>query len=364
MTSLFDPISFRSGAVAPNRIALAPMTNSQSHDDGALGDDELAWLARRADGGFGIVETCAAMVGWDGKGFAGQLGVHDDAMLPGLTRLATRIQSGGSLALVQLYHGGVRAPESLTGLQPWSASAFTDPHPKFEAPRGATLDDIHRVIQQFVDAAVRSHRAGFAGVELHGAHGYLLSQFLSSTMNLRDDEWGGSIENRARLVRECTRRIRAAVPPPFLVGVRLSPEDFAYAKGIDLDETVQVARWLADDGVDFLHLSLWNVNANTKKRPDQHPLPLFREAVPRDVRLFVAGEIWTHDEADRMLAAGADVVALGRSAILNPEWPRHAVDASWQPLRPPMARSELAARGVGPVFVDYLKRWKNFVGEE
>jgi 2,4-dienoyl-CoA reductase-like NADH-dependent reductase (Old Yellow Enzyme family) len=363
MTSLFDPISFRCGAVASNRLALAPMTNSQSHDDGSLGDDELAWLARRVDGGFGMIATCAAFVAMDGKGFAGQLGVHDDRMVPGMTRLAERIARSGALGVVQLYHGGVRASSALTGEQPWSASTFTDPSPRFEVPRAATLDDIHRVLDQFTAAAVRSHRAGFAGVELHGAHGYLLSQFLSSTMNTRNDGWGGTIDNRARLVREATRRIRAAVPASFLVGVRLSPEDYGYARGLDLDESIQVARWLADDGADFVHLSLWNVHDHTKKRPEQHALPLFRAAVPAEVRLLVAGEVWTRAEAAGVLAHGGDVVALGRSAILNPDWPRLAVDPAWSPLRPPMSRADLANLGVGPTFIDYLKRWKGFVAD-
>jgi 2,4-dienoyl-CoA reductase-like NADH-dependent reductase (Old Yellow Enzyme family) len=360
---LFQPISFRSGAVAPNRLALAPMTNSQSHDDGALGDDELAWLARRADGGFGMIATCAAFVAMDGKGFAGQLGVHDDAMLPGMTRLAERIQVGGGLGIVQLYHGGVRASKAFTGEQPWSATVFTDPSPRFEVPRAATADDIERVLAQFTAAAVRSHRAGFAGIELHGAHGYLLSQFLSRTMNTRSDGWGGDLVGRARLLREAARRIRAAVPAPFLVGVRISPEDFGYARGLDLDESLQIAQWLCEDGIDFLHLSLWNVHHNTKKRPEAHPLPLFRAVVPAAVRLLVAGEIWTRDEAETVLAQGGDVAALGRSAILNPDWPRLAADPAWAPVRPPMTRADLAARGVGPTFADYLTRWKGFVAD-
>src|SRR5690242_14017086 len=104
MTSLFDPIEFRGGTSARNRLALAAMTNLQSQPDGLLGDDELNWLARRADGGFGIVTTCAAFVALDGKAWAGQLGIHDDACIPGLTRLAARIHEGGALAMVQLFH--------------------------------------------------------------------------------------------------------------------------------------------------------------------------------------------------------------------------------------------------------------------
>jgi len=361
MSSLFDPIRFRGGATAPNRLALAPMTNLQSHDDGTLGDDELAWLARRADGGFGVVSTCAAFVGVDGKGFPGQLGVHDDSCLPGLTRLAERLGADGSLSLVQLYHGGVRAPSKLTGAQPWSASVFHEEHKSFETPRAATEADLARVIEQFAAATVRSHRAGFGGVELHGAHGYLLSQFLSRTMNQRDDAWGGSLEGRARLVRETTRAVRAAVPAPFVVGVRLSPEDFGFARGLDLDETLQVARWLCDDGVDFIHLSLWDVHARTTKRPDQHPLPLFRELCPADVRLFAAGQVWIRQDAEIVLEHGGDVAVIGRAAVGNPDWPREATDPAWSPRRPPYPAEDLHARAVSATFVDYLRKWKGFV---
>jgi 2,4-dienoyl-CoA reductase-like NADH-dependent reductase (Old Yellow Enzyme family) len=141
----------------------------------------------------------------------------------------------------------------------------------------------------------------------------------------------------------------------FTVGVRLSPEDFGNARGLDLDESVQTARWLADDGVDFVHASLWHALDNTKKRPHQHALPLFRAALPPDVALLVAGSIWTRSEADQMLDRGADGVALGRSAIVNPDWPRHAADPAWLPLRPPVTIAELRERGLSPRFAEYMR---------
>jgi len=362
MSSLFDPITFRGGAVAPNRLGLAPMTNLQSHEDGTLGDDELAWLARRADGGFGVVSTCAAFVALDGKGFPGQLGIHDDRCLPGLERLAARLGRGGALSIVQLYHGGVRAPSKLTGAQPWSAGVFHEDGKSFEVPRAATEIDLARVLDDFTAAAIRAERAGFGGVELHSAHGYLFSQFLSATMNQRGDDWGGApFAHRARLLREATRRVRAAVAAPFVVGVRVSPEDFGYAKGLDLDETLELARWLCEDGVDYIHLSLWEYHAKTKKRPDHHPLTLFRAAVPREVPLFAAGQIWTRPEAEAVLDLGGDVAVIGRAAVGNPDWPRDATSTIWEPRRPPYPAADLNAAAVSPVFVEYLRRWKGFV---
>jgi 2,4-dienoyl-CoA reductase-like NADH-dependent reductase (Old Yellow Enzyme family) len=350
VTDLFASLSFRCGAWAKNRVVLAAMTNCQSEADGSLGEAELRWLERRARGGFGIVTTCAAHVSRDGQGFPGQLGVYDDALLPGLGRLASALRAHETLALVQLYHGGLRA---LPALDRFSAVAS-------EGVRAATEDDIARVIEDFAAAAARAERAGFSGVEIHGAHGYLLTQFLSAS-NTRQDRWGGSFENRARLVLEVTRGVRERVRPTFVVGVRLSPEDFGNARGLDLDESLALAAALAEEPVDFVHASLWNAHKNTTTRPEAHAATLFREALPHDVAVIVAGSLWTRADAESMLARGADLVALGRAAIVNPDWPREAQDPSWEPRRPPLTPAELHARDVSDPFVKYLRNWKNFV---
>ena len=358
---LYEPFTLRSGAVVPNRIALAPLTNGQSLPDGRLGDDELNWLARCADGGFGLVETCATYVAHDGKAWDGQLGVDRDDDIPGLTRLAERIRRGGGLAIVQLFHGGVRATQRLTGEQVWSASTWHEDSPGFEVPRPATAADLARVIEQFAQAARRVQRAGFDGVELHAAHGYLFSQFLSATMNPRSDGWGGDLVGRARLVREATRAVRDRVGPRFTVGVRLSLEDWGSARGLDLDDSLQVARWLCDDGADFLHASLWRSDQMTKKRPDQHPVALLRAQLPREVAVIACGGLWTVADAIAVRERGADLVAFGRAAICNPDWPIASRAPDWQPRRPPLTRAELAERSVSPIFIGYLTKWKNFV---
>jgi 2,4-dienoyl-CoA reductase-like NADH-dependent reductase (Old Yellow Enzyme family) len=360
---LHEPLTLPSGLVLPNRIAVAPMTNLQSLPDGRLGDDELAWLARRADGGFGLVSTCAAYVALDGKAWDGQLGVDRDDQLPGLARLASRIRRGGAVAIAQLFHGGVRAASKLTGEQVWSASTWNEDGASFEVPRAATVDDIEHVIERFAAAAVRVQRAGFDGIELHAAHGYLLSQFLSATMNPRDDGWGGELAGRARLVREVLRACRERTGTGFTIGVRLSLEDYGHARGLDLDDNLQVARWLAEGGADFVHVSLWDAAAMTKKRPAEHAIPLVRAALPERVAIFAAGSIWSRADAERLVERGASVVALGRAAILDPDWPRHACVAEWEPVRPPITRAQLLERAVSPVFAQYLSRWKNFVAD-
>ncbi len=353
---LFDPLTLRSGLVLPNRVALAPLTNMQSMPDGLLGDDELAFLARRADGGFGLVSTCAAYVGLDGKAWPGELGVDRDACLPGLTRLAARIKAGGAAAIVQLFHGGVRADATLTGEPTWSATTWTEDTPGFVPPRAGTAADFDRAIAQFVDAAARCQAAGFDGVELHGAHGYLISQYLSRAMN------PGPLEVRAQMVRAITRQIRARCGAGFTLGIRLSLEDFGQAKGMDLDDNLQVAAWLAEDGADFLHASLWDVTRMTTKRPDAHPITLVRAAVPRDVAVIACGKIWTRADAEAALDRGADVVALGRSGIINPAWPKD-IAAGKEIQRAPVTRAELLDRAVSPLFVGYLTKWKNFIAD-
>ncbi|MBL0696737.1 NADH:flavin oxidoreductase [Comamonas sp. JC664] len=358
MTDLFSPLELRKGVIAPNRIWLAPLTNTQSHPDGTLSDAELRFLAMRADGGFGLVETCAVYVAQDGKAWPGELGVHDDAMLPGMKRLAARIHEGGALIAAQLFHGGLRANPDVSQREVWSASAYDA---EGIHCREATEADIEGTLQAFADAARRCEAAGFDVVELHGAHGYLLSQFLSNVFNRRTDRWGGALENRWRLLQETVRAVKRAAPS-LVLSVRLSTEDARQARGIDLDESLEVARMLQAEGVEILHLSLWKAALNTQKRPDQHATPLFRQAVGPDMRIVVAGEVRTREEAEAQLARGADAVAVGRAAIANHDWPRRVQRGAALQV-PPLSPTTLHAEGLSDVFVKYMRNWRDFVAD-
>jgi len=359
---VFDPWTFeRSQRVSSNRLAVAAMTNMQSHDDGTLSDEELRWLARRAQGGFGIVTTCAAHVRADGQGWDGELGAFDDAQLPGLTQLADALAAHGALGMVQLFHGGARAPSRLTGQQPWSASAF-QLRPSSEATRAATEAEILETIEAFAAAAARCEAAGFAGVELHGAHGYLLCQFLGRLTNPRSDRWGGPrLQDRARLLLETLRAVRERCSERFIVGVRISPE--IQDMGVDVDESQRLARWLAEQGADFVHVSLWDAWQPTRKYPDQTtPLTTtFREALPQGCPLMVAGGVWTPAQARELFAQGADFVAMARAAIGNPDWPKLARSEGYTPMRPPFTPSALAEAELSPAFIAYMRRWAGFV---
>ena len=358
MSKLLTPMTFANGQQAPNRLWLAPMTNGQSHDDGRLSDDELRWLLQRARGGFSVIESCATHVSQEGQGWEGELGIFDDAHIPGWTRLADAIHDHDALLIAQIFHGGCRAMVQPDGPYRWSASEIqTDDGPV----RAATDEDIEGVIDAFADAARRAHQAGADGVELHGAHGYLLCQFLSTDTNRRTDQWGGSIDHRARLIRRTLQACRAATDDDFIIGARLSPENFGDLQGLDLDESLQVAQWLADDGADFIHISLWDAAQNTSKYPDQHPATLFRDALPDDVPLITAGQVWTHDDALAQLDRGADAVALGRGAIANPAWPKRVAKDGEDPTRPPLSEEALLERGLNQDFVDYMRNWPGFV---
>jgi 2,4-dienoyl-CoA reductase-like NADH-dependent reductase (Old Yellow Enzyme family) len=359
MPDLFSPLALTRGPAMKNRFMLAPLTNTQSHADGRLAEEELHWLAMRATGGFAVVSTCASHVQAVGQGFPGQLGIWSDAHLEGLTRLAATLKARQSVAIVQLHHAGVRAPASLIGGRPVAPSEDAATN-----ARALSLDEVHRLRDDFIAGAVRAERSGFDGVELHGAHGYLLCEFLSAESNRRSDEYGGSFENRMRLVFEIIEGIRGRCRPDFTLGIRLSPERF----GIRLAEARELFRRLVADGrVDFIDLSLWDVFKTPNEEEFAHrPLiDWFTELERGSVRVGVAGKILDARTARRCLAHGADFVVVGRGAVLHHDFPlRVRADADFAAIDTPVPREYLHAQGLSPTFVDYMKNWKGFVREE
>jgi len=353
MTKLTDPLSLRSGATLKNRFVLSPLTNLQSHPDGVLSEDEFRWLTMRAAGGFALTMTCAASVQEEGVGFPGQLGFHHDKHLPGLTRLAAAIKQHGSHAVAQLHHGGLRSLK-----HPKAPSA--DEKLKAEA---MTLDEIQHTRDCFIAAAQRAQRAGFDGVELHGAHGYLICSFLSPELNRRDDAYGGDPDRRARFLLECVDGVRAATKPGFSLGVRLSPERW----GLAVTEIRDVAqRLMRDAKVDYIDMSLWDV----KKEPNEEALQgrtlasYFTELDRNGARLGAAGKIMSAQDARDVLAMGFDFPVLGRAAILHHDFPkRAAADPNFSATPTPVSEAYLSEQGLGPAFVNYMRSWKGFVEE-
>tara|TARA_R110002072_G_scaffold31735_18_gene97709 strand:- start:30041 stop:31153 length:1113 start_codon:yes stop_codon:yes gene_type:complete len=359
MTDLLSPLGFKSGREMKNRFMLAPLTNQQSHPDGILSEEEFTWLTKRAEGGFGLTMTCAAHVQANGQGFPGQLGVFGDQHLPGLTRLAEHIKRHNSLAICQLHHAGIRSPAALIGEAPVGAS-----DDEKTGGRALSLEEVHQLRDDFVAAAMRCEQAGFDGVELHGAHSYIICQFLSEETNQRTDEYGGSVENRNRLLLEIIDGVRAACGKNFMLGVRLSPERF----GLKLAETTALAEQLMVAGkIDFLDMSLWDVF----KEPEEEAfkgrslMSYFAELERGDVRLGVAGKIRTPAEAETAMAAGVDWIMLGRAAILHHNFPDlYAADKGFKPIENPVSRQHLAAEGLSENFISYMGNWPGFVAEE
>jgi 2,4-dienoyl-CoA reductase-like NADH-dependent reductase (Old Yellow Enzyme family) len=353
MTNLSDPLPLRSGATLKNRFVLSPLTNLQSHPDGVLSDDEFRWLTMRAIGGFALTMTCAASVQESGVGFPGQLGFHEDRHLDGLTRLAAKIKEQGSHAVAQLHHGGLRSLKN-----PKAPSA--DEKLKAEA---MTFDEVCASRDHFIAAAQRAERAGFDGVELHGAHGYLICSFLSPELNRRDDAYGGDAERRARFLFEVIDGVRAATKPSFSLGVRLSPERW----GLPTLEIRDIAqRLMREAKTDYIDMSLWDV----KKEPQDEALKgrslasYFTELDRGDTRLGAAGKIMSAQDARDVIAAGFDFPILGRAAILHHDFPKRAADdANFAARATPVSESYLQEEGLGPAFVTYMRTWKGFVEE-
>jgi 2,4-dienoyl-CoA reductase-like NADH-dependent reductase (Old Yellow Enzyme family) len=359
MTTLFDPLPLKSGATLKNRFMLAPLTNLQSSADGVLSDDEYNWLVARAEGGFGLVMTCAASVHPRGLGFPGQLGAHDDKHLPGLTRLASGIKAHGAHVVVQIHHSGMRSPANIIGAEPLCPSD----NEEFKA-RAMTPDEVREAIAAFVAAAQRAELAGFDGAELHGAHGYLICQFLSAEVNRRDDEYGGTLENRARFLMECIDGVRAACKPGFSLGVRLSPERF----GMRLGEVRELAQTLMNGAkLDYIDMSLWDVFKEPVE-DDFKGKPLiahFTDLKRGDTRLGVAGKIMSGEGAARALDEGADFAVIGRGAILHHDFPRQvAGNAAFTTTPLPVSADYLRNEKLGEPFVNYMRTWKGFVAEE
>ena len=357
MTTALDTVTFSTGPAMPNRFMLAPLTNCQSHADGSLSDAEIHWLTMRATGGFGLTMTAAATVQKRGQGFAGQLGVFADAHLPGLRRLAEGLNTTGTVSYVQLHHAGNRTPAGLTGDDIVSAS--DDPSTGARAMSTAEVED---TVRDFVEGAVRSQQAGFHGVELHGAHGYLICQFLSSELNVRTDRYGGSLENRSRFLFEIVDGVRKACPG-LALAVRLSPERF----GMKIPEICEVYERLVAAGVDLIDMSLWDVfkaphDEQQGSLAGKNLTEIFAEIPRGTTRLGVAGKI--HDPADvqRVLDMGVDIPVLGRVGILHHDYPKQFAAGGFVPRRPPASPEVLLGEGLSPSFVDYMRAsFKGFV---
>ncbi|GGF28869.1 NADH-dependent flavin oxidoreductase [Flavobacterium limi] len=325
---LFEIFEFENGIQTKNRIAMAPMTTWSSNDDYTVADDEIRHYEARS-GNVGLVITGCTRVKANGIGFTNEYASYDDSFLPGLQKLAAAAKRGGAPAILQIYHAGNKAVLDLIpdGI-PVSASAVALVPSAFYAggvvSHELTHDEILEMIKAFGETAHRAIKAGFDGVELHGAHGFLLQNFFSPYYNQRNDFWGGSEEKRMNFALEIIKEVQTVIKKyanrPFLVGFRISPEE---QEGYRVKDTFTFIDKLIDSGIDYLHISLGDL-LNQKSIDEQIGsdtiLKLMLTHVDKRIPVIAAGSIKQAEDASEAIKSGLSMVAVGHALIINPNW--------------------------------------------
>lgn len=322
-----------------NRIVMPAMGTGLASAQGEVTPALLKYYEERARGGAGaIVVEIACVDSPEGKASLTQLGIDRYELLAGLAELAETIQSYDCLAMVQLHHAGRQTAPAVTGLQPVAPSPKACRFMRAE-PRQLSREEIASIRKRFIKAAVIAERAGFDGVELHAAHGYLLSQFLSPYTNLRDDEYGGSLENRFRLLKEIMEGVKNSAPG-LILGVRFNLSDFV-SGGIDLEEGLQIAQLIEQSGADVLNASCGiyesgQTSIETSSFPEGWRMDMIRKAKERASIPVVGGGVIRQPEmAARFISQGyMDLVWIGRGMLADPDWANKAVHGSPSKIRP------------------------------
>lgn len=330
MTKLSQPLTFKRGLTIKNRVVMAPMTTCMSFFDGVVTKDERDYYALRS-GEVGAVITAAANVQENGKTWEGQLGVYDDRFIPGLSQLAGAIKRNDTKAILQLFHGGRMTNSSvLRGEQPVSASAIPAERPGAETPRALTTEEVKTLIDSYKQAALRAIKAGFDGVEIHGANTYIIQQFFSPHSNKRNDEWGGGLEKRFKFINDLVDAVTEAVDNSgvsnFIIGYRFSPEEFE-TPGIRLADTLFLIDQLADKPLDYLHISIndYKRMSISSEYQDKTIIQYIFDQIKGRVPFIGVGDIRTKQQAEELLNS-ADLVALGRALLIDPHWTQKVFD--------------------------------------
>lgn len=355
VSDLFKPLTLLHGPAMRNRFMLAPLTNQQSDHDGTATVFDHQWIEQLAQGGYGLIQTCATYVEASGIGFERQLGINCDAQLQGLSKMASTIGHGGGLSAVQLHHAGHRANPLIGGI-PAPASDYTVP-----GIRALTTEQVERIRDSFIAGAVRAEKAGFDGVAIHGAFGWILSEFMSPLYNDRTDRYGGSLENRARLTIEVIEGIRQACGADFQIGWRLSVERY----GLLLDELREItANILQRELIDYLDLALWDsaqiVQEGTFKGHSM--LSVFTSLPRAGVRVGAAGKIMSARRAGELMEEGCDFVLIGRAGILQRDFPLQVMEnPAYDSPRLPVPAQYLRQGGLSERFINHMRGWPSFV---
>ncbi len=323
--SLFEEIKLPNGAVLSDRLGVAPMTTYSGNPDGTVSDEELAYYRRRSNIGSLFISACIA-VSENGIAFPNQFVAFKDEVLPRLTQMASAMKANGNKAILQIQHGGRQGQPALIKTNETVAPSAVEGPAGRPTPRALTSDEIMDIIRDFGEATRRAIEAGFDGVEIHGANTYLIQQFMSEVTNRREDEWGGSLENRLKfplaVLGEVKRVAEEFADGQFIVGYRLSPEEYSEEGiGYTIEETKILTDRLIDGGIHYLHVSLMDFQKLPHNdKAEGSIVEILSEKIAGRVAFVVVGSVKKPVEAVAALEEGADIVVMGRQALADPEW--------------------------------------------
>jgi len=325
---LFEPFSFKKGIKVKNRIAMAPMTTWASNDDYTVAEDEIRHYEARS-GNVGLVITGCTRVMANGIGFTNEYAAYDDSFLPGLKKLAVAAKKGGAPAILQIYHAGNKAVLDLIpdGTSVSASTVALAPSALYAGgveSRELTNEEVVEMIKAFGETTHRAIKAGFDGIELHGAHGFLLQNFFSPYYNQRTDHWGGTPEKRMNFALEVIKEVQGVITKyadrPFLIGFRISPEE---PESYKVNDTFPLIDKLIDYGIDYLHVSLADLLHQKpvgEESGDSTILSLILDHVDKRIPVISAGGIKQGDDALKAIRMGLSLVAVGHGLIINPNW--------------------------------------------
>lgn len=322
--ALFSPIRIGSLELK-NRIALSPMMSGQAGPEHKVTDGHIDWYGARAKGGVGLIITEITSVDPLEPNVPTRLSLWDESFVPGFARLVESIHAHETKVFIQLYHSGRKAPLE----------------PRFhEIPEEFNIERIQQTVQKFSNAARLAKEAGFDGLEIHGAHGYLIAKFMSAYSNKRHDQYGGELASRLRFPLEVIKSVRRAVGRDFPISFRFSGNEHI-ADGRTIDESVRIARVLEEAGVDCLHISAGTQETFWAQIPpygipegvNANDAAAIKQAV--NIPVIAVGRIKSPEIAEEILQQGkADMVALGRQLICDPDWPRKVAAGDLDDIRP------------------------------
>jgi len=323
-----------------NRFVVPPMDTGYGSEDHEVTDQLIAYWRRRAEGGMGLIIVEYTSVDPGGRCVPTQLGIYDDRFIPGFRRLTGAVHEEGAKIALQIHHGGARARPQHSGGMIVAPSAFPDTGVGV-VPHELTIPEIEDLVEAFGQAARRAKEAGFDAVEIHGAHGYLINEFLSPWFNRRNDAYGGTFEKRLRFALEVVERVRELVGPEFTVGFRVVGDEMPLDSGLRLEDTQRIARRLEAAGVDLIHVSIGNVSPSLPvvlgpMAKDWGFNVYSAAAVKRvvDIPVIAVGRITDPVLANQIVRDGhADLVAIGRASLADPELPKKAQEGRLEEIR-------------------------------